>query len=228
MSIFGNMDLNVDRGTVSEGFTKTILSTGAYAATVITATVINSAKSAAKGVRVTFDIEGVFITETYWFSNKEGKSTYTNKEGKAVLLSGARFLDDLSLVATGKRLNEQTTDERYVDAYENGKKVPKMATVLTSLLGTEVIALVRKIRRNAREQVNGEWVDTNNETFVNEVFSTVSKTSKKSGAEILTNEEPTFFGKWVANNPETKVVDQYEVKAGLPTGSNTSNNDLPF
>lgn len=228
MSIFGNVNVNVDRGFISEGYTKVVFNTGKYEAEVKGATIVNSKSSAAKGVRVTFDVQGTEISETYWFMNKEGKSTYVNTEGKQILLSGARFLDDLARVVTGKSLNEMATSERYVDVFENGKRVPKMSTVMTDVLGAKVGVLIRKIRKNGREQVNNEWVDTNEVVFSNDVLTTFDLKTGRIGSEIIENKEPEFVAKWLSNNGEDKVIDRYKALPGLSSAPDAAKSDLPF
>lgn len=173
----------------------------------------------ARNVTVIVEAGGREYRETCWITNKKGENFFYNKNDpkKKVPLPGFTVIDDMCLVATGKPLAEQNTEEKVVMVYDRdaGKEIPKTVPMLVDALGqTVTIAIVRQLENKSEKDGNGEYqpiADTREVNFIDKVFDTASKMTvveAKNGAE-----KATFHDSWLERN-KGQTRDKRTIKDG--------------
>jgi hypothetical protein len=156
--------------------------------------------------------------ETVYVTNKEGKNFFLNKDDrtKKVPLPGFTVADDLCLIATGKPLAEQESEEKVINVYdfEAKKEMPKSVPMITEAIGQEVSLGIIKQIVNKNVKQGTEYVataETREENFIDKVFH---PTLKLSVAEARNGQdEPKFQEAWLARNKD-QVRDKRTIKDG--------------
>jgi hypothetical protein len=156
--------------------------------------------------------------ETVYVTNKEGKNFFLNKDDrtKKVPLPGFTVADDLCLIATGKPLAEQDTEEKVINVYdyETKKELPKSVPMIVEAIGQEVSLGIIKQVVNKNVKQGTEYVataETREENFIDKVFH---PTLRLSVAEARNGQdEPKFQEAWVARNKD-QVRDKRTIKDG--------------
>jgi hypothetical protein len=156
--------------------------------------------------------------ETVYVTNKEGKNFFLNKDDrtKKVPLPGFTVADDLCLIATGKPLAEQDTEEKVINVYdyETKKELPKSVPMIVEAIGQEVSLGIIKQVVNKNVKQGTEYVataETREENFIDKVFH---PTLKLSVAEARNGQdEPKFQEAWIARNKD-QIRDKRTIKDG--------------
>ena len=151
--------------------------------------------------------------ETFYVTSgkaKGQKNTYT-RNGKTRLLPGMEAMNQMSIIATGNPLSAQTPEEKTVKLwdFEERKELPKQVPVLTALLQKRLDVCITKRRENKRQNVGGEYIDTNEER----VFDEVSKFLYPSGhtvAEKKGGSDADFRDTWKSKFGPDYVNDKYK------------------
>lgn len=154
---------------------------------------------------------------------KGQKNTYTDKEGAEQYLPGFLIMNSLAELTTGLNLSDLDTEDKLVNIYSSAAKaeVPTKVPVLTQLIGQEINVGVLKQRVNKQVKDDaGNYVDTNDERFINEVdkfFCAKDKFLNMTVAEIKAKaEKAEFYAKWAEKNTG-KVIDKFKaVGNGTP------------
>lgn len=157
--------------------------------------------------------------ETFYVTSgkaKGQKNTFTDRAGKKRLLPGMEAMNQLATITTGKPLAAQTSEAKIVKLYdfEERKELPKEVPVLTDMLNQPVLVLITKCRENKRQNVGGEWVDTDQERIFNEAGKFLhpsghSVAEKKAGGEGTDHRDD-----WVSKFGPDYVRDKYKAGAG--------------
>jgi hypothetical protein len=218
MSLFGKL--------TSEGLEKSQdrlggfspLDSGVYIAKI---KALYAGQSAGGAMSITLLAElqnGKEYRETVYVTNKEGKNFFLNKDDrtKKVPLPGFTVADDLCLIATGKPLAEQDTEEKVINVYdyETKKELPKSVPMIVEAIGQEVSLGIIKQVVNKNVKQGTEYVataETREENFIDKVFH---PTLRLSVAEARNGQdEPKFQEAWVARNKD-QVRDKRTIKDG--------------
>ena len=120
-------------------------------------------------------------------------------------------MNQMSIIATGNPLSAQTPEEKTVKLwdFEERKELPKQVPVLTALLQKRLDVCITKRRENKRQNVGGEYIDTNEER----VFDEVSKFLYPSGhtvAEKKGGSDADFRDTWKSKFGPDYVNDKYK------------------
>jgi hypothetical protein len=218
MSLFGKL--------TSEGLEKSQdrlggfspLDSGVYIAKI---KALYAGQSAGGAMSITLLAElqnGKEYRETVYVTNKEGKNFFLNKDDrtKKVPLPGFTVADDLCLIATGKPLAEQDTEEKVINVYdyETKKELPKSVPMIVEAIGQEVSLGIIKQVVNKNVKQGTEYVataETREENFIDKVFH---PTLKLSVAEARNGQdEPKFQEAWIARNKD-QIRDKRTIKDG--------------
>lgn len=218
MSLFGNL--------TSEGLEKSQdrlggfspLDSGVYTATI---KALYAGQSAGGAMSITLLAEldnGREYRETMYVTNKEGKNFFLNKEDrtKKVPLPGFTAADDICLIATGKPLAEQDSEEKVINVYDfdHKKEMPKAVPMIVEAIGQQVTLGIIKQLVNKNAKQGNEYVptaETREENFIDKVFH---PTLKLSVAEARNGQdEPKFQEAWIARNKD-QVRDKRTIKDG--------------
>jgi len=160
--------------------------------------------SGARYVYILAEIDGQEFEETITITNKEGQNFYM-KEGKKNQMPGFVTINELCLTATGSELEDQDTEERQIEVWNNEekKKVRQARDVLTDLTGATASLAIRKTTQPKQKKGDDQkYHDTDEDVTINEIVksfhpetrATVSeiKKAEKDGKDI----EAVFIDQW--------------------------------
>jgi hypothetical protein len=173
-----------------------------------------------------FDLGGgkTFRKEVY-FTDSKGKHYYMTKpqdgsEPKKASLPGFILVDDLCLIASGKPLKSQATEEKLKKIYNKDadKEIPTPMQTLTGLIGKKVALAITKVLENKKKKQGTEYVATAEEVEVNEiakVLHPVHKVTVTEARETPQGEKPKaeYWDKWLKKN-KGKTKDNRTFKTG--------------
>lgn len=208
------------------GFTP--LESGIYTGT-IKAAYAGHSQSGAMSVTVLADFGGKEYRETFYITNKKGENYFLNKDDKTkkVPLPGFTVVDDICLIATGKPLAEQETEEKVINLYdyELKKEVPKSVPMMTELLGQKISLGILKQTENKSVKQGDEHVPTAETREVNLVDKVFHPELKLTVAEARNGqEEPKFYAAWEKRN-KGQTRDKRTIKDGA--GGNSGSPPKP-
>ena len=185
-------------------------------------------------VALVADFGGREYRETIYVSNKQKEPHYM-QDNKKIPLPGFTIIDDLCLVASGKPLSEQTTEEKTVKLYdfEQKKEMPKAVQVLTDLVGQPIkVGILRKLE-NKTEKSGNEYVPTAETREVNNIDKVFHHEMDLTVAEARSGqEEAKFLASWTERNKGQtrdvrKIKDGAAGQAGAPKPSSGGNAAAP-
>lgn len=171
---------------------------------------------------------GKEYSETIYITNKKGENYYLNPQNKSkkMPLPGFTLIEDICLIASGKTLAEQETEEKTVNTYNKDlkKQVPTVVPMLTDCLGGNVSLAILKVleNKNAKDAQNvyQPTAEERESNRIDKVFDTDSKMTVNEARAGLP--EPKFWSGWVEKNKD-KVRDERKIKDGqAPTAGRAS------
>lgn len=196
MGFFDNVQVDNNAQQDEDKIGYSPIESGIYKATIEMANGVVSA-GGARGLRLVFKltVEGKerTLTETFWFTTKEGKTfSIDKKTGDRRMLGGYNHAQALAVLLCNKDFMQLPMEERLIKIKDNPEKVP----VFVNLLNKQVAIAVLKVKENARAQVNGEYTNTNEVRYTNsieKIFDEKGFTHKerKDGTE-----QPEFAKQW--------------------------------
>jgi hypothetical protein len=162
---------------------------------------------------------GKEYSETVYITNKQKQNFFLNKQDKTkkVPLPGFTLIEDICLIASGKPLSEQTTEEKTVNTYNKDlkKQVPTVVPMLVDCIGGTLSVAILKVLENKNvKDSSGTYQPTAEEresNRIDKVFDTGSKMTvleAKSGAT-----EAKFWDGWSDKNKD-KTRDERKIKNG--------------
>lgn len=157
--------------------------------------------------------------ETFYVTSgraKGQKNTFVDKRtGKKRLLPGMEAMNQLATIATGSPLAAQVPEAKIVKLYnfEERKELPTEVPVLTGLVGQQVAVCITRCRENKRQNVGGEWIDSNEVREFNEVSKFLYPTGH-TVAEKRAEAEAEHITKWRAQFGSDYVRDRYTPTQG--------------
>jgi len=196
-----------------------VLDTGAYPMTVKLA-YLGESQGGAMNVTVWLQEVGGNRQhrETFYVTSgkaKGQKNTFTDKSGTKRLLPGMEAMNQLAMITTGSPLGAQKPEGKIVKLYDfdERKEIPKEVPVFTSMLNMPVLVLITKCRENKRQNVGGEWVNTDQERVFNEAQKFLhpsghSVAEKKAGSPTTDHRD-----EWVRKFGPDYVRDKYKAVA---------------
>ncbi|WP_299198236.1 hypothetical protein [uncultured Amphritea sp.] len=183
-----------------------LVNSGVYDATVKMAYITPASSSKAQCMNIVLEVDGKEVRERVWFTNREGKPTYT-KDGKKFMLPGYETINDLCLVTTGHPFSEQTVEEKVIKVYDYEAKgeVEKALPVVTSILTKPLLAGVLMVRENKQEKNSaGDYVNIAETRDFNEFDKFFHKDTRKTVPELKRGgdiaEEDMFITLWAEKN----------------------------
>lgn len=200
------------------------LQTDVYEGDIKVAYVTKAANSKAQAVNLIVALEGGReYRETIWVTNREGQATYADKKdpSKKHGLPGFHTINDICLVATGKELPQQATEEKIVNIYNFDEKrdVPTSVPVLTDLTGKRVRLAILCTTENKTKKEGNEYVptaETRDVNTIDKVFDPASKATVSEAREAAKNQTPIearFHDAWIEKN-QGKTKDGRTLKEG--------------
>lgn len=217
MSLFGNLK--------SEGLEESQdrlggykpLETSIYTGT-IKAAYAGKSEGGALSVNLIAMIDNAEYRETFWVTNKKGENFFLNPSDKTkkVPLPGFQIVDDICLIASGKPLSEQNTEERTIKLYdfEAKKELPKGVDMLVDLIGQPISLGILKELHNKTEKQGDEYVaiaDTREVNVTDKVFHPTEKLTVAEARSGTT--EAKFWDSWLERNKD-QTRDRREIKDG--------------
>ena len=176
----------------------------------------------ATSVSVVVDADGKEYRETFYVTNKKGENFFISQDKKKVPLPGFTVVDDICLIASGKPLANQETEEKVIKLYdfEQRAEVPKSVPVLTDLIGQKIaLGILKQLENKNAKNAAGEYEATEETREVNVVDKVFHPEMKLTVAEARNGkEDPEFWDKWVEKNKGT-VRDKTEKKASGNAGA---------
>lgn len=201
------------------------LDTDIYA-TKIKAMYAGQAASGARNVTIIADAGGREYRETVYITNRKGENFFLNKndQTKKVPLPGFTLIDHICLIATGKPLAEQPTEEKTVKVYDADAKaeVPKSVPMLVDCLGKDVsLAILRQLENKSKKE-GDKYVDTAETREINVIDKAFDTETKMTVVEAMNNAEaPEFYEAWLEKN-QGEVRDRRTIKDGEGGNAGTS------
>lgn len=217
MSLFGNLK--------SDGLEESQDRLGGYKpleTDIYTGTIKAAYAGKSEGGALSVSLIAVFgsteYRETYWVTNKKGENFFLNKDDKTkkVPLPGFQIVDDICLIASGKPLAEQSTEERTIKLYDHEakKELPKGVDMLVDLIGQQISLGILKELHNKNEKQGNEYVATAETREVNTTDKVFHPTERMTVAEARAGaSEAKFWDGWVERN-KGQVRDRREIKDG--------------
>lgn len=147
----------------------------------------------------------------------KGRTNYYTKGGKRLGLPGYNAANSLSEIVTGKKLGQNTPEEKVVKLwdFEKREEVPTTVPVYTDFTGKVVNLGLVKVIENKRQQVDSVWTDTNEKNTKNEVdkfFNAECQTATEAAAGV----PGAFVETWKGANAG-KDRNKFKPVAELPT-----------
>lgn len=175
----------------------------------------------AMSVTLLADLGGKEYRETFYITNKKGENFFLNKDDKTkkVPLPGFTIVDDICLIATGKPLAEQESEEKVINIYdyELKKEVPKSVPMLTELLGKQITLGILKQLENKNVKQGEEYVPSSETREINLVDKVFHPEMKLTVAEARNGqEEAKFYDAWAERN-KGQTRDKRTIKDGAGT-----------
>lgn len=210
MSLFGNLKRDdAERPDDSLGGFSARES-GIYSGTIANM-YAGAAASGARNVTIIFmDEAGKEYRETIYVTNKKGENFYMGGQNKdkKVLLPGFVTVDDICLIATGKGLAEQDSEEKIVKIYDpqEKKELPKNTPVLIETIGKPISLAILKNLENKTVKSGDAYVPdyeadgTPKTRETNSIDKAFDTESHKTVSEALNDREAEFWGKWSERN----------------------------
>lgn len=183
-----------------------LVDSGVYHCTVKMA-YLDTADSEAMSLNVELETDtGATIKEAFWIRSgaaKGKKTTYTDKKdpSKEHPLPGFTLANDLCLLAAKKPISALSTEKKVIKLYDfaAGGEVPKEKSVITDLIGTEILAGVIKqtVDKTSKNEVTGKYEPTGETRDENEIDKFFRARDSKVVNEIIAKaEEAEFINTW--------------------------------
>lgn len=194
-----------------------IFETDIYTGT-IKAMYAGQSQSGAHNITLIVDFGGKEYRETIYYTNKNGKNYFFNKDDptKKVPLPGFTVIDDICLSVTGAPLCEQATEEKVVKVwnFDAKKEEPKAVPMITAALGKTIsLGVVKQLENKATKQ-GDEYVPTTEvrtSNYIDKVFHTESKMTVVEAKAGKTEGE--FWDAWLKRN-QGQERDKRTIKDG--------------
>lgn len=170
----------------------------------------------ATSVSIIVDMDGKEYRETFYVTNKKGENFFISSEKKKVPLPGFTVVDDICLIATGKPLAEQETEEKVINLYDYDAKreMPKSVPMLTGALGQKIALGILKQLENKNVKQGDEYVPSAETREVNVVDKVFHPEVKLTVAEARNGQdEAKFWDAWSERN-KGQTRDKRTVKEG--------------
>ncbi len=150
--------------------------------------------------------------EDFYVTSRTGSNTYVDKRTKKKrLLPGMDAMNQLALIAAGKKLPALTPEEKIVKVwnFDEKKELPTKVQALTELIGQEVLVALVKRRENKTKKVGDAYVPTPEERVFNEVNKFLYPDGHTVAEKIAEEAETTFRTKWEARYDSDYINDKY-------------------
>ena len=185
----------------------------------IKAAYAGKSQQGATSVSLIVDTQGREYRETLYVTNKKGENFFINKDDntKKVPLPGFTIIDDICLIATGKPLAEQETEDKVINIYdyEQKKEMPKSVPMLVELVGKEIsLGILKQLENKNAKGSDGEYHPTAESRETNAIDKVFHPEMKLTVAEARNGQsDPKFHGAWTERN-KGQVRDKRSIKEG--------------
>jgi hypothetical protein len=158
------------------------------------------------------DLGGINHYETFYLTNKEGRNTYRDKDGKDRYIPGFAQANTLSLLCTGKYLYDLDFQKKTIKQYDYAAKEERnvQVDVAMDLLKKNVhLGLLKVIENKRVKDANGNWVSGNDKRELNtigKIFAEDGRTLNEIQAKHPTGD---YLKGWSDKHTGT-VVDKYK------------------
>jgi len=213
------------------------LETDIYTGT-IKAMYAGQADSGAQSVTILVDIDGREYRETLYVTNKKGENFWVNEKAgnKRMPLPGFTTVNDICLVASGKPLCEQDSEDKVVMVYDSEarKELPKTVPMLTDCVGATITLAIQKVLENKSKKEGNAYVDTTETRESNQIEKVFDTDSRLTVVEATNGAtEAAFHDAWLEKN-KGQTRDKRTVKdggnagtAGRPGAANSNTGSAP-
>lgn len=227
------MDFSLPQGVATEeerdvaGFSP--LPTGVYKG-VVQLVYIDQSAGGALNANFLVKVDNRVVTQTIYFSNKEGKFTYKSKtDGKEQPLPGYSQVDSILQTITGKGISNQEVEEKVINIYDYTarKEVPVKRKVFVDTINKPVAVGIQHISEERTTKDSNYTVGDGTYRDFNEFNKWFDPETGLTNAEAKASAtEPKFLATWKASNPADKVIVRAAAQsnasqgtAGVPTGA---------
>lgn len=171
----------------------------------------------ATSVTLLVELDGKEYRETLYVTNKKKENYFLSEDKKKVPLPGFTVVDDICLIATGKPLADQETEDKVVNIYdfEAKREVPKSVPVLTELLGQKIsLGIVKQLENKNAKNNAGEYEPTAETREINVIEKVFHPELKLTVAEARNGSDTAkFWDAWIERN-KGQTRDKRKIKEG--------------
>lgn len=214
-SLFGNLSADGLEKTEDRLGGYTPFESDIYVGT-IKAMYAGESRNGAVSVDLIADIDGREYRETFYVTNRNKENFYITKNDKKAPLPGFTTVDDICLIASGKPLSEQETEEKVVNVWnpDEGKEMPKSVPMLVECIGQPIALGILKQIENKSTKMGDKYVATEETREINVVDKVFHPEVRLTVNEARDGkEEPAFWDAWAKKN-KGQVRDRTEKSKG--------------
>jgi len=177
---------------------RSLLPTNAYDA-LIDVAYITTSQGGARAFNFIVNVNGKFVRETIYVTNKQGGVTYT-KDGKKYSLPGYSLVNAITKLTIGKEIPALVFEDKIVKIYnfDLKKEVPTTVPVAVELTGQAVCLGIEHTKENkqAKDQA-GNYVDTPDVRESNSIVRVFHPKTGQTAAEYDAQAPAEFKALWV-------------------------------
>lgn len=166
------------------------------------------------------------LRTTFWLTNRQGETYYTDKQGNKRFLAGFSQANTLCLATAGTEIMGVKSETRTIPVWNKDAKseVPTQVQVPVDMLDGTVVLGLLKIRENQLDYVNGEYVPNEKERFYNNIDRVFYYNNGQPITQLEHEAGVTasdFAIKWNEKH-RGKLVDKYKEVAASNSSSTTT------
>lgn len=139
--------------------------------------------------------------ELFWSAKTQGDFYVHAKSGKKMQLQGKITLNQLSVILTGKTMEELFAEggieNKFQEVMVDGKKTPQEKQTFTAWIQADSFyTAIQRVVKNKQVKVGDKYVNTNEKSTENEL-SKFFNLSYQTNIEIAENKPATFHKDWL-------------------------------
>lgn len=187
---------------------------------------LTQAKSGARALTIILGIQDKEYSETIYFTNREGKNSYT-KDGKTYGLPGFNLLNAISFLCCGKEFKQAGKDsceEKVVNIYnfDIKKEVPTSVPVIMDWIGKPIaVALIDQLVNKQEKNGQGEYRAVDETREENRISAVFSPDTHKTYTETKNDTEAKFCHEWLKKYKTGEPYNRVK-KTGIAPSSNNN------
>lgn len=146
--------------------------------------------------------KGTPFNETIFFTSGDakGRATTYERNGKKFKLPGLEMMDNLCEIITSKNLQNQDTEDKLVEVWDNGERVKQSRPTLVDLEDQVVLVAIEDVLENKREKnAAGTYVPTPETRQYNRLAKVLYPQGHTYNEKLDGIQETVWKDKWSKN-----------------------------